>query len=623
MIGPRLRASPLLAAAVLAAAGVAAGDRAVAAEPQVSARVSADRIGEGDSLSLTVEVRGDQVGGVEEPDLSGLADFTVAAGPSASTSTSMYWSGGRATSMTSRQFTYVLLPRRRGSLTIPTISVRAGDRVHRTDPITVEVVSGSGIAPRRGRALPGPRGRGGEAETPAGEVLVEAQADRTEVYVGEQILLIYKVFTQAELAAVPTPQKLASYTGFWVEEIPNDPRASIHRVTRGGRSFVEITLMKKALFPTTSGALVVEESVFELPVRVSSRDPFDSLFFNPARSLYRKTTPITIHVKPLPAEGRPASFTGAVGRYTITAATDREQAGVNEAVGLRVAIEGTGNIRTVGEPALPRMADYKRYEPKVDEKKELSGDRLTGSKTWDYVLTPLAPGRQDIPPIRFAYFDPERGAYVDLASAPLTVDVQRSAEAPDSAGGTPPQARREVVALGRDIRYIKPASALALGGAPFHRSAAFATLLALPLIGNAGLLLVVRRRRSLAADAEGTRLRRAPAFARRRLKRAHALLDPARSSEFHQEVARALYGYLGEVLGTPAAGLTQDRADEMLAARGVGEPVREDLRRRLLECDYARFAPVPAGADGMRSLLGSAGQAIARLDAALRAGRST
>ncbi|HET9480941.1 MAG TPA: BatD family protein, partial [Candidatus Polarisedimenticolia bacterium] len=153
----------------------------------VEARVDAERIGEGDSLTLTVEVRGAAPGQIEDPDLSGLADFSIAAGPSLSTSTSMIWQGGQATTSTSRQFSYVLLPRRRGSLTIPSISIRLGSKIRQTNPITIEVVEGRVRRPGPGgrRGAPAPGGRGASLEPAAGELLVESATDKREVFVGE------------------------------------------------------------------------------------------------------------------------------------------------------------------------------------------------------------------------------------------------------------------------------------------------------------------------------------------------------------------------------------------------------------------------------------------------------
>ncbi len=600
---------------LLAALFCVSGARAAGDDTIVSARVDATRIGEGDSVTLTIEVRGTAPGAVEEPDLSGLADFTVAAGPSTSTSTSMVWQGGQASSTTTRQFSFVLLPRHRGTLTIPTVSIKVGNRIRRTDPITIEVVQGSVRPPSGNRGRGGPLGPGGgaSAEIPQGEIMVESEADRTSAYVGEQVLLTYTLYTQLEVVEMPSPQQLPSYTGFWVEEIPTDPRASIRKVRRGGKEFVAITLMKKALFPTSSGTLTIDPTSFGLPVKARSRDPFDSIFFTPTRTLYRQTRPITIRVKPLPEKGRPDSFNGAVGKFRLSVESDRKETRVSEALDLKVTVSGEGNIRVVGEPKLPPLPDYKKYEPHVEDKKKIDDDRIEGTRSWDYVLTPLAPGRQDIPPIRFSYFDPGRAAYVEVASPAIPVRVEK-AEGTPAVAGTVPGGAREVTAFNQDIRYIKPLAALGAAGAPYHRSLTFAVAIGAPLLLNAGLLLLVRRRERMEANLGLVRGRRAPGFARRRLREAKRLLSAGRSRDFHQEIAHAVTWYLGDKLDMPPAGLTHQSIDTLLEQRNVEPALRTDLQACLERCDYARFAPVAPGREEMEALMDDAGQLIARLE---------
>ena len=609
-----MRATTVLSFLLLA---FAAGSVMAVDEPTVTARVDARRIGEGDSLTLTIAVEGRTDGLVEEPDLSGMADFTIAAGPSVSTSTSMIWRNGTASSSTSRQYSYVLMPRRRGTLTIPTVTVKIGSRSYRTDPINIEVVEGrvQSAPPSRSRMTP-PRARPGDAGEIPGDLIVESIVSRERVYLGEQVLVTYSVLTQVDLADVPAPQQLPSYTGFWVEEIPVDPRTTIRQVSRDGKEYTEFVLMKKALFPTTSGRLKIESTAFGLPVKVRSRDPFDALFFTPTKMVYRQTAPITIDVTPLPESGRPASFSGAVGEFRLTVKADRTETTVGEAVGVQVQVEGTGNIRVMGAPALPPLPDYRTYDPKVAEHREINDDRVTGEKSWDYVLTPLLSGRQDIPPIRFSWFDPAKKVYVEQQSDPIPIQVAKAKAGDPSV----PAVRREVIASRRDIRFIKTAASLQGGSAPFHRSYLFAATVALPVLLNAGLLLAVRRRRHHESNAGLIRQRRAPGFARRRLKTARALMSRGEPAAFHQEVARALTGYVADVLGVSPSGLTHERIAAVLSARGVSESLRADLMRRLEACDYARFAPDQAAPAAMEGVLEDAGLLIERLHRELSQG---
>ena len=154
---------------------------------------------------------------------------------------------------------------------------------------------GSGGPARRGGGLLGndPLGsiigrRGSEPRVPDGEVFIDVTLDREQAYVGEQVLLTYRIYTQPALASLPQPSELPSLTGFWVEEIPVDPRATLRKRVIRGKEYTEIVLMKKALFPTKSGNLSIEETVFQVPVRAAGNDPLDR-FLNASRIIYRRS----------------------------------------------------------------------------------------------------------------------------------------------------------------------------------------------------------------------------------------------------------------------------------------------------------------------------------------------
>ncbi|HZE89940.1 MAG TPA: BatD family protein [Verrucomicrobiae bacterium] len=606
----------LAIAAALALTAAATPVQGAAPEVTVRAAADADRIGDRDDLTLTIEIRGASLPPVAEPDLAGLADFSVANGPSTATSTSMVWDGGGAKVTTVKRYAWTLLPKRKGSLTIPSFAVVVGGTPFRTEEIKIEVESGSqkraAPQPQAGPFNLGPFGPRPQrkAAAPAGDIFVEATVDRKEAFVGEEILLTYKLYTQSELAALPQPRQLPSYTGFWVEEIPIDPRATIKRTVVRGKEYLELTLMKKALFPTKSGDLPLDETAFEILVRADSGDPFDS-FFNPARPIYRRTDPMTVKVKPLPEAGRPDSFRGAVGKFSLTAATDRKEAQVNDAVGLTVKVEGDGNVRPIGEPVLPDLPDYRRYDPKVEEKSDIQADRVKGSRTWTYVLVPLSAGEKAIPPVRFSYFDPAAGAYREISAPPIPIKIARGSGA--AAGAEPGGVRRDVVAVGRDIRYIKPESAYE-GGNGLGASAWLFGLLALPVVGNVAVYAHLRRRQRFAANVGLFRGRRASRVARSRLKRARALMSAGSEEAFFAEMDRAVTGYVADKFNLAAAGLTRQRMLDMLEHRGVPE----DLRRRTIacleRCDFGRFAARQAARDQVTSLMAQGEEVLTSLE---------
>ena len=589
-----------------------------AEEISVTASADAARIGENDTLTLAIEVRGNSLPSVAEPALTGLADFTIASGPSSSSSTQMVWDRGGATITSVRRYSWALLPKRRGTLTIPSFPVVVGAATHRTREITVEVVAGS--AKREGGSgglQQGPFGavRPGRRGEPAGDVFVEAVLDRKEAYVGEQVLLTYRIYTQLELTSLPQPRQLPALTGFWVEEIPVDPRSTISRKILRGKEYAEITLMKKAIFATRSGELPIEETIFEIMVRAPETDDPFAGFFQNARPLYRRTTPLALKVLPLPEAGRPESFQGAVGSFRLSVSADRTEAQVNEAVGLKVEVEGDGNLKTLGDPVLPEIPDCRRFDPKVEEQKRAVGDRVEGTRTWSYVLVPLAAGDRTIAPVRFAYFDPAARAYKELSGPPLRIRVSRGSAIAGGAeaGGV----RREVVAMRRDIRFIKPAGRLGKGAERFRGGALFWLLLVLPLAANTALYAHLRRKEHLSANVGLFRFRRASRAARQRLRRAREIAAARDNVAFYAEVDRAITGYVADKFGVAGAGLTRERILEMLAEKGVAADLRDAAISCLERCDFGRFAPGGASRSHVQALVRQAEDLISRLEGAL------
>jgi len=594
----------------------------LAEEPHVRALAEPTRVEEGEEVVLTVEIIGSSQSPEEPPDLSRLTEFTVAEGPSVSSV--FQWVNGRTSA--SRTYRYTLVPQGTGTKTIPPLTVMLGGRLFRTDPVTVEVVP-------RAAASPGWRNRGAQEASPfsdprmrqrlaqanpkAASTFVEAEVDKSDAFPGEQVTLTYVVYTQHEIAQLSL-QDQPTYRGFWVEDLKTDTHYEARTVTRPEGTFLAYTVLKKALFPTNPGTLTIPPLTFHFAVRRRANDPLDSFFFQPTESLFRSTQAVPIRVRPLPEEGRPADFSGAVGRFNLHVTTDRATARVNDAVGLKVLIEGQGNFNTLGKPTLPSLDDFKQYEPKVEGSTEAKGGTLVGKKTWDYVLIPLASGRQQIPPVRFTFFDPGVRQYRILQSEPIALQIAKGdlAEVPMQA----PPTRSQIPVLGSDIRYIK----LAGGGIRDQRrtlygSRAFAALLAFPVLLNASLLVMARRRASLSGNAALVRRRRARRMAQKRFSRARSRMQPAHSRDFYQELASALTAYLADKASVPASGLTYDRIEEILLMRGIEGKARERFRRCLETCDFARFAPTSSERGEMERTLSEAAEVIEAIEGRVKA----
>jgi hypothetical protein len=619
----RPKAVALVLPAMLLVAGGAASR---AQDTAVRASVEPQQIAAGEQTVLSVEVSGPAANQMSPPDLSAIEDFEVVSGPSVSTR--FQWINGRTSS--SRTFAYVLRPKKTGTLTIPALGLLVQGRTYHTRALEVEIGPVGSARPQGGGVAPGP-GFGGAPSAPGGmgpagprrgtaqggnDVRVRTEVDGRTVYVGQQITARFVLDTQTEvlnLGLKDTP----NFPGFWTEEIKIPDNLELKRVQIGGEPYNEYTLMKRALFPTGAGTVTIPPVAYQIQVRRRTQDPIESFFFTPTETVVRRTDPVVVEVLPLPAAGKPPGFSGAVGSFSLSVTTDRKEAKVNDAVGVKVRLSGEGNLNAVTASPLPELNDFKEYSPKVSATTSFLGERMRGDKVWDYVLIPLAPGTQTVPALSFAFFDPRARQYRTVESAPIPIQIARG-----EGGGPsyPAVAQSDVRQLRQDIHYIRTApGGLADRSGRFYRAPLFLVLLVLPAAADLGLYAWARRRDRSPLSLRARRERRARSVARRRLKEARRRLSPSTSRAFYAAVAQALTGYVADKFDTSAAGLTHQRIQELLSERGVPEELRAAYHRSLEACDFARFAPSSSAGDEMRRALRSAEDTLVALERALSA----
>lgn len=575
------RAAPLVGLLALAAL---AGAPATSAEEKFAVAAAVDpRTGLTDTepISLVITIEGSDRPDVATPRLPAMRNLRVVSGPSVSTQTSFEIVNFQARQTSRVTLAYTLMADKPGAAEIPSIALTVSGSVYRTAPIRLDV----GIGPT-GPAPPGTARAAPDAEAgEGGEMFLRASLSRAEVYAGEPVVLEVTLYTRWQFSELRWTQ-LAPLAGFWSEDIRVDAEAEARREEIEGATYVAYPLLRKILVPTVAGPAGIEPYAVEVSVPVRSRDPIADFFGRRARPVLRKSRPVALDVKPLPEAGKPASFGGAVGTFKVTVAADRAEARVNDAVALKVVVEGEGSLQGVPAPHLDPPADLKVYDPKSDESTVVRAGRLVSRKSWEWVVVPLAPGAMTIPPVRFAYFDPKAGAYREIGADPIALTVRRG-EAPET-----PTARTEVRAQRREVGWIKTGGgSLATGASPLHARPLGIALLVAPL---AGLPLAVawgRRRARLRGDRGLVRARRAAARARRGLREAERMLSSADAEAFHGRAGRALVEYVADRFDRSAEGLTYDVAEDLLAARGVDPEIRRRFRACLEACDFARFVP--------------------------------
>jgi hypothetical protein len=567
-----------------------AASSARAQDVSVEASVNSERIGVEDVLELTISIsRGDADA---EPQLPPLDGFQVAG---RSTSSQIQIVNGRMSS--TRSYIYQLLPLKEGTFEIGAATVLVGGKAHSTHPIRVEVVSGS-LAPRRPRGLGNPfdpfGSLGGtrrrDFTLQEGDVFVRTEVSKRSAFQGEGVVVTYRLHSRY----APLGPEIADdppLTGFWVEEVNLGAEPSVERRTVEGKQYISFPLKQRILFPTHSGKLEIPPITFSMAFRLSSDDPFDAFFARASSPVTLRSQPVSIDVAPLPSAGRSPDFKGAVGRFELQAKVSPEEVLAGNPVTLTLSIEGRGNLRSVAPPEISELKGFRAFEPKTEEKSRAGASGLEGKKSWEYVLVPESSGVKEVGPWRFQYFDPEEKRYVTASVGPLQLKVTGDAIAATSGLGGGIAPRGEVTVLREDIRYLKPAPArLGAASRPFQQSPLFYASLAAPVVWNLALLLYLRRQEKEKTHSHLFRSRRAHRMARRRLKKAAKLASEG-SKDFYDEIAVALYRYVGDKSATSPSGLTSAAIDSILAERLVPEALRRSFQEVFGKCEEARFTP--------------------------------
>jgi hypothetical protein len=583
-----------------------------AQEVQVTATVDSETITIDENLQLTIKISGASIGDDQYPRVQRLRGFRVAGSPSISTQ--FQWINGRSSS--SKSFIYTLIPEREGPATIDPIEVPVGNKIYRTQPISVRITAASArtTTPRRRNSDPfgdddfrsAPRaGHLGE------EVFVTAELDRSSAYPGQQVTLTYHLYTMVGVGGIQL-QESAPLTGFWVEDLAVDPSPGGSRKAINGREYVDYVVKKHALFPNTVGVLKIAPSTFAVSVK---RGDFFGLF-GQAETLYRKTSEVSLEVKPFPARGRPADFANGVGSFTLTSSLDKTEAAVGDAVALRVKLSGQGNLKTIPDLPLPQMPDFTIYSSKrSDNVRAVEQNLIGGDKSWEYVIVPKAPGPQTVPSFSFSYFDPQREAYETVTTPALDLKVRPSADG-GAITGLSGVSKQNLTRQGTDINFIKlSANDLEIRPAPIYRSLWFYLAAVIPLLFNISALLYSRERARESMNLPLARSRKARRNCLARLKRAEkiALQEPRR---FYDEAAAALSGYLTDKFNLPEIAVTGDSLERSLKEGRVNpETVRETMVC-LQECDFGRFVSPSSSAQKMRELAGRIRKIIYSLEQA-------
>ena len=342
---------------------------------------------------------------------------------------------------------FILQPVKTGKFTIQGALAEVDGKQMRSNPVSVEVNTNStgstnSISPMLQPSLPDrdPIADNREYILRPGENIVEktkknlfvkALVDKNSCYVGEPIVVTYKLYSRLRSESRVTKQP--SLNGFSVYDMldPNSDASSVE--TLNGKPFTVHIIRKAQLIPLQAGP--VELSQVEVENTVHFLKPSEkhqhssSLLQNLLDQLSEGETgddiqqhitltskPLTVTVKPLPETNKPADYNGAVGHFSMDAEIENKNISAQDAATLKVTIHGNGNLPVVDAPPVKWPSNVNVYNTTAKEDIDKAVAPMKGSKTFEYVFTPKSVGSIAIPAVQFSYFDPVSSSYKTLQS---------------------------------------------------------------------------------------------------------------------------------------------------------------------------------------------------------------
>ncbi|MCB2221184.1 MAG: BatD family protein [Bacteroidetes bacterium] len=554
------------------------------------------RTGERFQLTYSINAEGQNFRG---PDLK---DFRVLSGPSTSQSSRIEIINGNVSQRVDYTFTYVIQAGEEGIFDIEPARITVDGKTIESNPIKIQVVKSSS---QQQGAQQGGSQRGtpqGSQDDLSNDVFLKAVVDKTTPYQGEQVIITYKLYFRINISNLIF-DKEPSFKGFWVDDLLENPQKfTQYQETYNGQLYQVAEVRKFALFPQQNGKVEIQPAKLTCQAQVQnknsrSRDPFDSFFNDPFFNRFKtievplSSNGITMNIKPLPASGKPADFSGAVGNFDFSSSIDRTSLKANEAINLKFTVSGTGNVELVDKINVKFPPDFEVYDPKISKNINDGQRGISGKKTFEYLLIPRTEGEFTIDPVNFVYFDLNKKQYVTLKTPEYNISV---AKGDGSAANVTYSGvnRSDIQYIGSDIRHIKTTNpGLIVTGNYFFGSTLFYLLLLVPFALFILFTIIWKNELKKRSNMALMRNRKATSIARKRMKKAESFMKENNKDSFYVEVSQALWGYLSDKFSIPMANLSMDTVSETLQQKEVKEETIKQFMDTLNNCEFARFAP--------------------------------
>ena len=508
-------------------------------------------------------------------------NFSIRQGPFTSSSSQTTIINGKFESKNEYKSTFVLAPKKAGTLIIAAIKVSYNGKDYSTEKIIVNVGKGQ-------------KNNSSKSNTNSNnsKLFAKISCSKTSPYIGENILVNYKIYQSSyhirnlEI----TDYDLPMINDFWTELL--EPKNKQWKETQeiiNGIAFRVFTLKKEIISPQKSGKLTIPS--FEVST-IINRD-----FFNRGVSKIIKSNSPVLKVKKLP-ENSPRSFNGQVGsNYKMSVNISKKELEVDQALDFEIKISGNGNLKQLKFPNIDFPKDLEKYPEEIKSKIQLSENGVSGKKTLNQLLIPRFHGDYEIPSFDFCYFDVRSKKYITL-SHPLTIiKVNKSKNSPssnfeaNSSGKIKAFDQEDVELMSENIHHIRSKTKLYDFSNPIFGTTFYWSIMGsfpLTLI----LLLLFLNNKDRFLNKEKTHLRKTIKQVQRGFKDIKQGFSRMDNNDFFKEVYKLWNIYLLNKYEIKLSDLNRKKISEILVESNVPKESVEAMDKILNVCEMAQYSPV-------------------------------
>ena len=310
------------------------------------------------------------------PDLS---DFDFLFGPVQEESVRQIINNNQSVTEISYAFTYTLMATKEGTFNLPPATIKIGNSEYKSNELTIKVLPKN----NQNDAVVQQAESGSSGINNEG-LFIRMHVSKNSVYENEGFLVTFKLYTLYDIGGFENI-KYPEFEGFIAQEIELSNSKQAELESYNGRTYRTAILKQTILYPIRSGKITIPSGRVDVVAQVRNqqrvRSIFDDFFDThiPVKKSLTSSS-ATIDVKPLPS-GKPASYSGALGDYSMTSSISSNNVKANESVTIKVTISGNGNVKLIKNPNVNFPNDFEIYDPKVTENIKVTAVGVTDRKS--------------------------------------------------------------------------------------------------------------------------------------------------------------------------------------------------------------------------------------------------